>query len=502
MKKFISASLVALSLTTSVIPLTAKADTINDKQMNNVVKVQNKQDIKKLLNNLPNKKDLKKIYNQYNVTNVEKDNLGFTHYTLELKKNNKKVYNSKIIIHVSPKGEVNFISGDLNPNTNNVKSDIKISEDKAINLAFKEIGLNKSEVSNLNKDVVTSKELIVKSNKEFYHFTINYISPSPGNWDVFVDASTGKVILKNLIKTGAVSGVGIDLFNYSRSIPLYNANYVNYLMDVSKSPTIFRVFDAGNTTASMSLMYDRDKYFNSEYQKSGVSAHDNLIKVYNYFRYHHHRQSFDNKGSSVNSVVHYGTNYNNAFWSEGNLVYGDGDGKRFGPLAKSLDIAAHEYTHGVTDYEAQLAYEYQSGALNESMSDVFAYFLDPGDYLIGEDSYTPGIYGDALRSLSQPSLYNQPEHMSQYINLPNTEAGDYGGVHYNSGIPNKAFYNTVKILGPSKTEDIYYRALCYYLTPTSTFKDAKNVLAQSAKEMYGDDAYNVVINAWNSVGIY
>ena len=108
------------------------------------------------------------------------------------------------------------------------------------------------------------------------------------------------------------------------------------------------------------------------------------------------------------------------------MVYGDGDGVNLGPVGSALDVVAHEFTHAVTDYTANLVYENQSGALNEWMSDVFGYLIEgqAEDWLMGEDCYTPGIPCDAFRSLQDPTLYDQPDHMDNYQYLPNTEAGD------------------------------------------------------------------------------
>lgn len=150
-----------------------------------------------------------------------------------------------------------------------------------------------------------------------------------------------------------------------------------------------------------------------------------------------------------------------------------------------------------------LRYVNQSGALNESFSDVFGYFVDPTNWDLGEAVYTPGISGDALRSLSNPEKYGQPSHMRDYQYLPATEEGDNGGVHINSGIPNKAAYLTINAIGKEKAEKIYYRALTTYLTPTSDFKQARTALLQSAADYdgYGSATYKAVENAWNQVGV-
>lgn len=166
-------------------------------------------------------------------------------------------------------------------------------------------------------------------------------------------------------------------------------------------------------------------------------------------------------------------------------------------------------THGVVEYEANLAYQNQSGALNESFADVFGtlieyeYQKDKADWLCGEDVWTPNVQGDALRSLSDPTRFDQPDHMNNYKNLPNTEQGDWGGVHINSGIPNKAAYLVAQKIGTDKTGEIYYRALTSYLTSSATFKDARMALIQSAEDIYGvrSSEYNAVVSAFDAVGI-
>lgn len=164
-------------------------------------------------------------------------------------------------------------------------------------------------------------------------------------------------------------------------------------------------------------------------------------------------------------------------------------------------IVGHELTHAVIQYSAGLEYEGQSGALNESFADVFGYFIAPNHWLIGEDVCVRGSRDGRIRSIKDPDKYNQAAHMKDYESLPITEEGDWGGVHYNSGIPNKAAYNTITKLGKEKTEQLYFRALKYYLTKKSQFTDAKKALQQAAKDLYGEDASKKVAEAWEAVGV-
>ena len=190
---------------------------------------------------------------------------------------------------------------------------------------------------------------------------------------------------------------------------------------------------------------------------------------------------------------------NNAFWNRTYATYGAGDGTSWRNFAGSLDIVAHEITHGVTESEAGLVYHLQSGALNESFSDVFGVLVDNNDWLIGEDVNISG----ALRSMENPRLYNQPDHMNNFVVLPDDKDHDWGGVHTNSGIPNKAFYLVAVALNREKAGRIWYRMLANILVSTSQFIDCANAAMQSASELYGSNSQErlAVRNAFRQVGI-
>ena len=226
------------------------------------------------------------------------------------------------------------------------------------------------------------------------------------------------------------------------------------------------------------------------------------------------------EGMKLDSTVHYGEDYNNAFWNGTQMVYGDGDGEIFQRFTKSIDVIGHELTHGVTQYEAALEYEGQAGALNESFSDVFGSLVkqyalrqraDKADWLIGAGLFTNKIKGIALRSMKEPgSAYNdttigkdpQPGHMKDYVNT----SSDNGGVHINSGIPNNAFYVTAIELGGyawEKAGKIWYIALTERLRERSNFQNAADATFEVAGTLYGKSSHEqtVVKEAWYQVGI-
>jgi Zn-dependent metalloprotease len=252
--------------------------------------------------------------------------------------------------------------------------------------------------------------------------------------------------------------------------------------------------------------------------KSVNEAYDGSGKTYDFFMTVLNRNSIDDRGLRLDSTVHYRSGFNNAFWNGQQMVYGDGDGVIFNRFTKSLDVIAHELGHGITQYEADLNYEGQSGALNEHFSDVFGSLVlqyannqtaASASWLIGEGLFAPGINGKALRSMKAPgTAYNdstigkdpQPAHMKNYVNT----SDDSGGVHINSGIPNKAFYEFAKSLGGnswSRAGRVWYTTLCNELSSNATFQDCANKTCKVAKDLYGASVAAKAKAAWKKVGI-
>ena len=235
------------------------------------------------------------------------------------------------------------------------------------------------------------------------------------------------------------------------------------------------------------------------------------------------RNSIDDRGMRLQGYVHRGVKYNNAFWDGQEMVFGDGDGRIFTDFTKSLDVIAHELAHGVTEHTAGLEYHNQSGALNESMSDVVGSLVkqwtlkqaaQDADWLIGSEVFTPEIDADALRSMKAPgTAYDnellgtdpQPDHMSKFVHLPDTDEGDNGGVHINSGIPNKAFYLVAVGVGGHAWEapgHIWYEAL-KASGVTTQFQQFADTTYSKAEELYGAGSIEqqAVLSGWREVGI-
>ncbi|MER7763001.1 M4 family metallopeptidase [Streptomyces sp. NPDC097619] len=232
------------------------------------------------------------------------------------------------------------------------------------------------------------------------------------------------------------------------------------------------------------------------------------------------RDSIDGEGLPMVATVHYDEDYGNAFWNGEQMVFGDGDGEIFLDFTLPVDVIGHELAHGVTQYTANLSYFGQSGALNESMSDVFGSLIKQytlgqsagdADWLIGAGLFAPGVEGTALRSMKAPgTAYDddvlgkdpQPATMDDYV----TTGRDNGGVHINSGIPNHAFYLLATALGGPAWERagrIWYDTLTGgELGVKATFKDFARLTVAAAATRYGlGEEHEAVVKAWSRVGV-
>ncbi|MEV6010036.1 M4 family metallopeptidase [Streptomyces sp. NPDC051976] len=256
----------------------------------------------------------------------------------------------------------------------------------------------------------------------------------------------------------------------------------------------------------------KDASVNRAYDALGATF-ETYLKAYG-------RHSIDDAGLPLVASVHYLQDYNNAFWNGQQMVFGDGDGRIFLDFTLPLDVIGHELTHGVTQYTANLDYFGQSGALNESVSDVFGSLIkqftlgqsaEAADWLIGAGLLAPGVNGHALRSMKEPgTAYDdpqlgkdpQPGTMDGYVQT----SRDNGGVHINSGIPNHAFYLLAAELGGNAWEhagQIWYDTLTGgKLSAQAQFADFATATAAAAHSRYGDGVqYQAVLKAWSQVGV-
>lgn len=255
-------------------------------------------------------------------------------------------------------------------------------------------------------------------------------------------------------------------------------------------------------------------------------AYDGCGDTYDLFHDVYQRNSVDGRGLKLESTVHYQESYDNAFWDGRQMVYGDGDedmdeGERiFNRFTSSVEVIAHELTHGVSQNEANLAYWQDTGALNESFSDIFGILVKQykykqtvleTDWLIGTKLFTENVKARGIRSLIEPgSAYDdpilgkdpQPGQMSDYVST----TADNGGVHINSGIPNRAFAMAANEIGGfawEKTGLIWYKTLTEGTKEDSQFQDIADQTTYFAGELFGFGSLeqNGVVTGWRSVGI-
>ncbi len=328
---------------------------------------------------------------------------------------------------------------------------------------------------------------------------------------------------------GPVTVNGTDLLGVNRSFTnggwQVGSQYV--LEDASKSmfnagssnmpndPVgVLVTLDASNTSPensnfSTDLLVSNSATFSN---KTAISTYYNSNKSFDYYKSKFNRNSIDGVGGNVIAIFNVtesdGTSMENAFWNGQAMFYGNG-GSTFKPLPRGLDVGGHEMSHGVIEKTANLVYQGESGALNESFADVFGQMIDGdvNDWKIGEDvMQSGGGLPTALRDLSNPhngqssnSGFWQPQH----TNEQSFDPSDNGGVHLNSGIPNRAFYLFASnaAVGTAKAEQVYYKALKDYMVKSSKFIDCRIAVIQAATDLYGSTVANVAADAFTQVGI-
>ena len=471
------------------------------------------------------------VFSNFKEAKLTLDSAGYTHIKLNQYISGLPVEGKQVTVHFNKEGIITSVTGNVVPgnvasvNSLTKSSNKKITSSEAISIAKGQFnitnsltpkvspglasatkhieGLLKAPASAISSEPTANKIAVVKDNNvyEVYLVNIKYTTPTIGNWNVYVETSSGKVIDKqsNIRYDDApVEGTGIGVDGKTKALNLDLVDVAKYYMiDLTKP-----MFNSHNITtltadngdgSELYYYYSNDGAYTTEYGKALVDAHYNAGVVYDFYKNLFNRNSIDGQGMTIYSVAHLGYYFNNAFWDGSAMYYGDGDGSRFTYLSGDIDVVGHEMTHGVTEANGDLYYHNQSGALNESMSDVFGVLIETynkynvknngtwkfnaADWVVGDDVYTPYTPGDALRSLAKPTLYNQPDTMNNYSNLPDDEYHDNGGVHTNSGITNKAAYLIAQSIGMEKTAKIYYDAYNYF-NYTIDFKGAANAIIQ------------------------
>jgi Zn-dependent metalloprotease len=324
---------------------------------------------------------------------------------------------------------------------------------------------------------------------------------------------------------GLCSAVPPYLTNQLQGMRLANAQMMR--QETAGTPEVFRlVYDCGGSTRTPgSLLMAEHRRAPTHPPDAAREAWDGAGWTYKLYEEHFGRNSIDGRGMRLVNSVRYGRRYNNAFWDGVGMRYGDGDGVIFQRFTRVIDVIGHELTHGVTERTAGLEYRDEPGALNESFSDVFgsmvkqyskAQTVDQADWIIGEGIFTDRVRGRGLRDMRNPgTAYDdprlgkdpQPDHYSRLYRGPEDE----GGVHINSGVPNKAFVLACDGLlkaGVARfawegAGQVWYDALTRRLSQTAGFRAAAQATidAAGAKFQGNQAAVQAVTDAWGQVGV-
>jgi bacillolysin len=451
---------------------------------------------------------------------------------------NIPVHGAEVVLHVNASGEGESFNG----NYYAIEAEIDVVPALSKQSAVEKVNAHLSRKAPLRPLTADERKLVQYEQPEatlcIYQdkglvktFVLAYhVVSSPSvqhRWEHFVDAATGNILHQfesTCSADGPATTNAVDLNGVSQTVKTYLKGATYFMVDTSRpmfngaSSVLpdepvggIMTIDMKNTFGENASVSHITSATNTWSSAKTVSAHFNAGVAYDYFRTKHNRNSIDGNGGTIYSIVNVpdetGQPLDNAYWNGKFISYGNGN-TAFKSMAGSLDVAGHEMTHGVVENTANLEYQGESGAINESMADIFGAMMDPADWLIGEDIVKLSAFpSGALRSLSDPhnggtSLSNlgyQPSHMNEAYQ----GSEDNGGVHINSGIPNNAFYRYATAITRDKAAAVFYKALDDYLTKSSRFIDLRLAVIKAAGDLYGassNEATQAGI-AFDAVGI-
>jgi len=467
---------------------------------------------------------------------AEGDKLGYTHHRYKQLYNNIPIEHTSYIVHKKD-GKVPSVNGIIYHSLD-LNTTVMMTESQSLNLALMHVNAetymweNKSQENRLKMETNNA-------NATYYpKGSLVYISPDPNGIDfqlaykfdiyasaplyrayVYVNASNGNILYEsNRIHHADIAGTAVTAYSGNQTI-IADFTGSNYrLRETGRGNGIetYNMQEGTDYGAAVDFT-DGDNFWNNvnaNQDEVATDAHWGAEMSYDYLLNEHGWNSIDNNGFLLRSYVHYGSNYNNAFWDGQRMTYGDGSGS-YNPFC-ALDIAGHEIAHGLMDYTANLVYSYESGALNESFSDIWGTAVEfygkfsQANWQIGED------IGVTLRDMSDPKAYGDPD---TYLGTNwATGPGDNGGVHTNSGVQNFWFYlltvggtgtndngdsYNIPALGLSVAGAIAFRNLSVYLSSNSQYSDARFYAIQSAIDIYGACSPEAVAttDAWYAVGV-
>lgn len=437
------------------------------------------------------------------------DELGRSHVRFAQSCRGLEVWPADIIVHLSPSGEVDLLTAAYPPTPQGSATAI-IEAERALAVA-------RAAIAGGADAETTSPALFYYSSGDGLAqlaWRVELSLAADARWLVVIDAQTGAGLTAfNQVTSGNVTGSGVDLLNTSRALNVWQQGTSHYLVDCSKPMFVTSSTPPGNPQGAIMVVDANHKTLpqsgtmqcsqitsssaTSGWLKDGVSAAFGLSQTYDYYRARHARDAIDGKGGNLVGIVRYGQNYDNAFWNGQAMFFGDAK-----PYAGALDILAHELTHGVVSYSANLVYQNQSGALNEAFADIFGEMVE--GWSRGTNDWQCGVdLGKVSRSMSNPHAieigagYYFPGKMSQFYG-PNSpllgmlENQDNGGVHVNCTIVTHAYYmlsaGLADPLHVTNSARVFYRALTTHLVAQSQFLDCRLACIRSAREIFGENS--------------
>ena len=460
---------------------------------------------------------------ELSLTKSEVDPLSMTHVRLQQVVHGVPVAGAELAAHFDEKGRLTSIDANTIAGIEDLDLEPKISAKLGRDVALADIVTS---TKNVDESKLTSADgkLVVFARTGrpatlAFEYTVRAVyGDEPAIWVTKVDAKTGQILDRyNNLQTIEATGAGV--LGDAKKFQVTQSGGQFTMTDTSRGVTI-STYDAGGqqigpsqgaTEVTSTTLTSWDT---GPGRGAAVDAHTYAGVVFDYYKKVHARSAIDGAGGAMLSTAHYGQAYENAFWDGTGMSYGDG-GSLFRPLSAGLDVVAHEFTHGVTEATSALVYQGQSGALNESVSDIFGVFIehslkpdDTKNWLMGESIAKTST---GLRDFKAPANGQQPANMSSYVNTQQ----DNGGVHINSGIPNNAAYlmtmggsnptsgTAVKFgIGWEKSEKLWYRANTKYFLSTTNFAQAAQAVMQAAKDLaLTDNELNIVDCAWKATGV-
>ena len=493
--------------------------------------------------------NIKDAAEEFRLTSEITDVLGQRHLKMQQMYQGLKVYGGELIVHMANKTNEIAVNGIPLKTPETTKVAPAITVNAAISIVEADLDVKLSRSTAPKQGIIGVPEMLEElifypSGTETVlarHLTV--FPTIKDRWEYFIDATTGAILnnyyhtcsLVHDLETHTIHeksvlapptvGSGQDLNGVSRQINTFNTGGSNYLIDVTKpmynaaqsqmpdNPVggIMTLDLRNERITENTTIYHVTNSTNTWNNRTAVSAHYNANVAYEYFRNTFNRNSINGQGGTIISLINVvdtdGGGLDNAYWNGTYMFYGNGR-DAFKPIAGALDVGGHEMSHGVIQNTANLEYQYQSGAMNESFADIFGAMIDRDDWQLGEDVVRTQFYpSGALRDMSNPNNGGnqlgdngwQPKDMTEYY----TGNQDNGGVHVNSGIPNRAYYLFATSVGKSKAEQIFYRTLTTYLTASSQFIDLRLGVIQAATDLHGANSPEVQAaqNAFDTVGI-